>query len=281
MIKLASRLLGSEAIPAVSPPVSTKYFECIGVNNRTLLAEAYGARYRVFCEERGFLDTAAYPDQQETDEFDKHAIHVLARHRSGNVAGTARLILQSELGFPCQSHCKFYDAFSYLRDPESPRLANYSELSRLAVSREFRRRAGDSVYGGDRRCATEVHKAAPDDNIGEVTLPAGPEILLGILKYLYHESKRRGVAHWLIAVEKSLFLAVRRMGWPFVPIGPEVDYYGPVRPYLAAASAAEAALARRNPALLSFLRDGLSEGPRCVARSRGYMEEAEPRMRSV
>jgi N-acyl amino acid synthase of PEP-CTERM/exosortase system len=256
-----------DAIPAISPPIGTGYFECIGVNGRTLLAETYRARYRVFCEERGFLDGAAYPEHQETDGFDTHSVHVLARHRSGEVAGTARLILQSEFGFPCQAHCQFYEAFSYLRDFRSPRLANYSEVSRLAVSKQFRRRAGDSFYGGDPRSGAAAGSSAPEQRADSVTLPPGPEIFLCILKFLYQETKRRGISHWLIAVERSLHVTLRRMGWPFVAVGPEVNYYGPVRPYLAEVIAAERSLSRKNPMFFSFLREGL----------RGADELAEPR----
>jgi len=271
MIDDTSAPAGSEAIPAIGPPIGTHYFECIGVNGRTLLAETYRARYKVFCEERGFLDGAAYPDHQETDGFDTHSVHVLARHRSGEVAGTARLVLQSELGFPCQANCQFFEAFSYLRDFRSPRLASYSEVSRLAVSKQFRRRAGDSFYGGDPRSAAAADSSAPKQRADSVTLPPGPEIFLCMLKFLYQETKRRGISHWLIAVERSLHVTLRRMGWPFVAVGPEVDYYGPVRPYLAEVIAAERSLSRKNPTLFSFLRDGLC-GAEQPAKSRGCVE---------
>lgn len=261
----------SDPIPAIGPPIGTGYFECIGVKGKIMLAETCRARYRVFCEERGFLDGAAYPDHQETDGFDAHSVHVLARHRGGEIAGTARLILQSELGFPCQAHCQFFEAFSYLRDFRSPRLGNYSEVSRLAVSKQFRRRAGDSFYGGDPRSTATADASAPEQRADSVALPPGPEIFLCILKYLYQETKRRGISHWLIAVERSLHVTLRRMGWPFVAVGPEVDYYGPVRPYLAEVVAAERSLSQKNPRLFSFLREGL-RGADVLAKPRGCVE---------
>jgi N-acyl amino acid synthase of PEP-CTERM/exosortase system len=102
-------------------------------------------------------------------------------------------------------------------------------------------------------------------------LPPGPEIFLCMLKFLYQETKRRGISHWLIAVERSLHVRLHRMGWPFVPVGPEVDYYGPVRPYLAEVTAAERSLSRKNPRLFSFLREGL-HGADEPAQPRGCVE---------
>jgi N-acyl amino acid synthase of PEP-CTERM/exosortase system len=182
---------------------------------------------------------------------------VLACHRNGNVAGTARLILPSALGFPCQTHCKFFDEYSYLGDRLSERLATYSEVSRLAVSKMFRRRSGDSFYGGDPR-PHAAPSAGPRCNVRrDVLFPEGPEILLSILKCLYQETKLLGLTHWIIAVERSLHLMLRRMGWPFVAVGPQVDYCGLVRPYLAEVRHTERVLRGENPRLLSFLREGL------------------------
>jgi N-acyl amino acid synthase of PEP-CTERM/exosortase system len=131
-------------------------------------------------------------------------------------------------------------------------------VSRLAISKIFRRRAGDSFYGGDPRSEGGSHLAASARKPREL-VPPGPEIFVGILKYLYHETKRSGVTHWLIAIDRGLDIAVRRMGWPFVAVGPEVDYYGPVRPYLADVSLADRVLASKNPRLFAFLNEGLPQ----------------------
>lgn len=254
-----SQLAVADVHPAVSPAVATNYFEYIGANDGKLLAEVYRVRYQVYCVERELLDGSAYLDFQERDEFDPNAVHVLARHRNGEVAGTARLVLHSERGFPCQAHCEFFDEFAYLRDPQSRGLATYSEVSRLAISKHFRRRASDSFYGGDPRWAPPRIVATSGRRSQDEPPPPGPEIVLGMFKYLYHETRRSGVTHWLIAIERGLEVLVRRMGWPFVAVGPEVDYYGPVRPYLCEVSHAEWILQRRNPRLLSFLRHGLPQ----------------------
>jgi hypothetical protein len=79
----------------------------------------------------------------------------------------------------------------------------------------------------------------------------------GIFRLLYQESKRHGVTHWVVAMERGLQVMLKRMGFPFVPIGPEVDYYGPVRPYVAEIAALEHNVARFKPATLEYVVSGL------------------------
>jgi N-acyl amino acid synthase of PEP-CTERM/exosortase system len=256
-----------------SKGVSTNYFNVVGADDGSLLIETYRVRYQVFCVERGFLDADAYPQLLETDEFDARSIHVLARHKQGHVAGTARLVLHSPCGFPIHSHCTFDDAYAYLRDPASPLLDHYSEISRLAVSKMFRQRADDTFYGGAPRPATD-----PKLTQEPLVIPTtGPEIVTGIYKYLYHESKRLGITHWLVAMERSLDLMLRRMGFHFKPVGPEVDYYGPVRPYLATIAELEQAL-WRHPKMAAYMMEGL---PRDLAADIPAAPAPKPRKRPL
>ena len=59
-------------------------------------------RYQVYCLERQFLDLTAHPEGRERDEFDAHAIHFAATDEDGEVVATARLVLDSPLGFPLE-----------------------------------------------------------------------------------------------------------------------------------------------------------------------------------
>jgi N-acyl amino acid synthase of PEP-CTERM/exosortase system len=50
-------------------------------------------RYQVYCVEQGYEDPAQYPDQEEHDAWDEHAVHFLVRERSsGEWIGAMRLI---------------------------------------------------------------------------------------------------------------------------------------------------------------------------------------------
>src|SRR6202048_1938769 len=84
-------------------------------------------RFRVYCQERGFLREDDYPDQMESDDFDDLATHLAILDDDGELLGTARLIRYSSRGFPLQRYC---DA-NFPRGVES----TTAEVSRLAVPR--------------------------------------------------------------------------------------------------------------------------------------------------
>lgn len=250
-----SLVASSKSNPAPAAPIEDRYFQFSTVDGTADLETTYRIRYRVYCSERGFLPQEAYPGRLETDEFDAHAVHMLARHRAGEPAGTARLVLHSPLGFPILEHCVFSGEYAFLNDPADPRLSSYGEISRVAISKTFRRREGDSQYGGPPRtdCSFEQVQHVVEFPASKDT----PEILLGLLRQIYHESKRRGLTHLLLACERSLYVMLRRLGFLVFPIGPEVDYYGPVRPYVASIQALEEEHRERYPERLRYMIRGL------------------------
>src|ERR1700685_2707058 len=70
-----------------------------------LLEKSYALRYQVYCLERKFLQAEDYPERLEIDEFDCHSIHVGAVDPRGELAGTARAVTASPIGFPLFRHC--------------------------------------------------------------------------------------------------------------------------------------------------------------------------------
>lgn len=225
-------------------------FSCVG--GPSDLEAAYRIRYQVYCIERGFLSKDVYPDGLERDEYDAVSLHVLATHHSGEPAGTARLVMQSSLGFPLMHHCRFSGDYDHLNDPAYPGHASGAEISRLAISKAFRLRVGDTAYGGSPRA--EGAGRAADATFGAPRNT--PEILVGICRLIYQESKRRGVTHWVLAMERSLHVMLHRIGFRFVSAGPEVDYFGPVRPYFTTVKRFEADLYKASPERLHyFVRD--------------------------
>jgi len=230
----------------------TAEFEVLAADSADLLLEAYRIRYQVYCIERVFLDAADYPMQLESDEFDAHSIHILARHKSGTSAGTVRLVLHSEKGFPAQSHCTFDAEFADLGDPASPRVRRYAEISRLAVPRHLGKRFDDTP------CAAGSFARRAQGADALVSLEAArSNLVMGLYRYMYHESKRLHITHWIVAMERSLAVILKRMGFPFKQAGPEVDYHGPVRPYVASIAELEHHLARRHPDVLAYMISGL------------------------
>lgn len=249
-----------DRIPAVDDDhlrARTKYFDFHRAAPKPLYADALQLRFQVYCLERGFLSPADYPEGQEHDDFDKHAVHFLARHRvSLQPAGTIRLVQHSPLGFPLLQHCRIDDEYQQFFFDNELGLRRFGEISRLAVSRHYRQRTTDTVFGGPpRRSRDSTVDAGCDPSDCPET--AGPEIIAGLYKCIYQECKRRAVTHFLVAMERSLQVLLKRLTIRFVPIGPEVDYYGPVRPYLLSLRQLEQDIWARRPEVLRYWLQGL------------------------
>ncbi len=250
-----------EVMPDSRKLVYTRYFEFLRVNDGDLLDAAGQIRYQVYCVERRFLDPGRYPRQIEIDQYDAASVHFVGRHRFRQVpAGTVRLVLDSDLGFPMQGHCRFDRDYAFIAEPRHPALRCWAEISRLAVSKLFRQRADDTPYGGPPRQgglrdAIQEQALAVEGGINPVA--AGPEIVAGLFKSMYHETRRRGVTHLLVAMERSLHLMLKRMGYSFHAIGPVVDYYGPVIPYIASIRDLERHLYAKRRSVYDYWMDGL------------------------
>jgi N-acyl-L-homoserine lactone synthetase len=162
-------------------------------------------RYQVYCLERQFLDLSAHPEGRERDEFDRYSVHFAATDESGEVVATLRLVLDSSLGFPLE-HRAAALAPEFGTLPRS----RTGEISRLILATPHRG-----------------------------TMVADPALLFGLLRELYEESRRRGLHGFLASMEPRLARLLRRLGFPFSPIGPAMEYFGIVTPYWTALDALE------------------------------------------
>jgi N-acyl amino acid synthase of PEP-CTERM/exosortase system len=213
------------------------------VKNDEELQEVYRLRYQVYCTECGFEDPKDHPEGLEKDDFDEHSAHFVAIDRVGKIIGTVRLVLDSELGFPVEKFCNLEIDTS--RIPKD----GLGEISRLAISKIYRRRSGDGVYGAsDGTKGLEDRKAVDRRR-------KHPAIVLGLLKALYRESKWRGTVNWYAAMEKPLHILLKRYGFVFNPIGDEVHYHGHRTPYIARIGAIESEIAKRRPELFHLFTD--------------------------
>jgi N-acyl amino acid synthase of PEP-CTERM/exosortase system len=82
-----------------------------------------------------------------------------------------------------------------------------------------------------------------------------PILLLGIYRAMYRHSRQAGIRFWYAAMERSLARSLDKMGFRFIPVGPQTDYYGAVTPYMADIHELEAALRRDNKALAAWFID--------------------------
>ncbi|MBK1672841.1 PEP-CTERM/exosortase system-associated acyltransferase [Ectothiorhodospira shaposhnikovii] len=209
------------------------------------LSEIFALRYRTYCEERGFLPISEYPDGLERDPFDQRSAHFTARNTQGNIAGTVRLVLSpGGEPFPFEYHCPPFENFL------PPPASLSAEVSRLAVSRSYRRRTGDTWFGVNESDGMPAPKHLP----GQERRSNSPLLVLGLYRQMYRYSCEKGIQYWYAAMEKSLIRILSRFDFVFEPIGEERDYYGPVTPYLADLREIERRLQRTRPELLRWFQ---------------------------
>jgi N-acyl amino acid synthase of PEP-CTERM/exosortase system len=166
------------------------------------LAECQSVRFQVYCNDRKFLSASDYPTGIEQDEFDEFATHLAISGSENEILGTARLVHASELGFPLQRYCA--------ADLPAELLLRTGEVSRLAVLRAASQRYSQPT--------SPRHKTR--------------DVALRLYQTIYAVAKQTGLTHLIAAMEPSLVRICGFFDIPWIPIGPEVDYGGLVRPYL-------------------------------------------------
>jgi phenylacetate-CoA ligase len=231
-----------------------------------LLEKSYRLRYHVYCLERTFLRADDYPQGLETDEFDRHSIHIGVVDARGELAGTVRIVRASELGLPLFRHCTTFSHQAPF-DPANPRIV---EIGRVAVSRSYRRRADDDSYG----VTTHAPVGRSTRNQRTEKRRGRDDVFLTMMKGVYQATKRIGVTHWVVGMERPLHHLAAQHGLPFRLIGPESDYLGLVAPYQLDVEEFDRVIASGRLPALDQLMDGLEPEfrPQRPAGHRGAVE---------
>lgn len=218
------------------------------INDASLLAESYKLRYQVYCMERGFLQAAAYPCGMETDFYDDDAMHFAALGEDGRMAGTVRLVGARNRHYPLQEKCGL--------DIAIPQ--HTAEVSRLAVTRGHDRPA---ISSSDKFLSPARLNALPSKLQSTDERRWQSELAIGLYKVIYREAKLQGIEYFLAAMESSLARMLIRFQLPFKPVGPVVDYYGKVQPFLLRLSECEQNFARMMPGLFEDFTHGVLQTP--------------------
>jgi N-acyl amino acid synthase of PEP-CTERM/exosortase system len=161
----------------------------------------------VYCLECHFIDSSDYPDGYETDEFDEHSLHFGAFDYLGRLVGTTRLILPTCEKFPIEERCAGLPGNGWL-----PPRRECAEVSRLVINKFYRQLVQDQ--------APVIRRVSP--------------LVLGLCRAMYAESHRMGlgIKYCYALMEKPLMTLLKFHGFHFKPLGPEIDFFGPVTPYL-------------------------------------------------
>jgi len=216
-----------------------------------ILNDIFGLRYQVYVNEWGFESPVDHPEGLEYDDFDDHSVHIYACGDDGSqVIGTVRMILNSPLGFPIERH------FDIQCLPPGIDRDAVAEISRLAVSKEFRRRAIDrKIFGAERFAPNQIPSFMLNGR--DFRRHCEHALVRGLYIALYRDSKAREITHWYAVMAKGLYTILKRWGIAFVQIGQERDYHGLRAPYLVNIESIERSLEKFDPVLYCEARSGL------------------------
>lgn len=212
-----------------------------------LLSDIYQLRYQVYCNECSFINPEDYPNQKENDRFDPYSVHFVIGD-SDNVVGTARLILDNPYGFPLEDRCKG----AITKDLSHIKRKHLAEISRVAVTKRYKRKDGDGL------CYPQHFFNKGNEHHRKPSKARLRPLAIGLYRLIYQECRKRGLTHCLVLMEKPLWFLLRQHHFTFHPIGHEIDYFGPVRPYMISVSELEHNLAAKSPKLYLYMIAGLA-----------------------
>ena len=259
MTEAHSQLLNTVGASTALPETAMRYWRVSMLRSVDELRLSYALRCRVYCEERGFLSLADYPDGIEQDEFDDYSLHFGSFDADGEMVGSARLVLRGPLTFPMFGHCVIDPAWQ----KQLEAIPSLVEISRLVVSRRYRRRAQDGFYGiqapGDLARPSPPGATAPEPSAQAVRRDQF-SVAVSLFKAMYHAAWRLHLTHALSAMELTLLRLLQRYHFPFEKIGTESDYFGPVTPFILDLATTEERLAAGYPELLEEFHHGLDAG---------------------
>lgn len=199
-----------------------KYFRIVPVHTKQQITICQQLRYQVFCRENKIIDNQQSHRGLEFDEYDYRSKHCLLMYRPSNTAfATVRLILadpqQSNLPYPIEQ----FDILRRTRRDKmwkAPR-KKLGEISRFAVSKQFKRRGNESIYSHG------ISDSFSDFDWHTIKRWY-PHITLGLFRAIIYMSRLYGVEYWYANMEPSLIRLLARTGINFTPVGPLVEYHG-------------------------------------------------------
>ena len=206
------------------------------------ILDVYKLRYLVYCHECGFEDPQDYPDQMEKDCYDDFSVHFgIFIEKTDELVGTARLVLPAVGGVPIEKYMQIDRQLLPAFDAQ-----HIGEISRLAISKSFRKRLVDkAVYSEEKvEIVDEKAQEARRKNFES-------QLVAGLYQCIYLESVDRGLTHWYAAMARGLYFLLRRWGVVWQSAGPEMNYHGLRGPYISSIAENVAMAQKRYPALLT------------------------------
>ncbi len=202
-----------------------KYFSVHFARTAKEKHDGFHIRYRVYCEEFGYEDATAFPDEAESDEYDDKSLHCLIVHHSGMPAGSVRLVpTEGDTDtdpLPFEKHC--FDSLDqeYINGLHLDRM-EACEISRLAVDGAFRRRTGEAL--------TRFGEVASMD-CSEAEKRTFSLIAVAAFLASTALTSLTGRTSVFAMMEPFLPRLLKRSGIVFHRAGSDIDYHGTRAPY--------------------------------------------------
>lgn len=205
--------------------IFNSYFDVLTNAESDVLDEALRLRYQVYCVEHDYEDSSRFGDEKESDDYDCRSVHGIVRHRSsGATAATVRLVLHDkdnpDTPFPIETNCGDSLSISPSLLAGIPR-RSVAEISRFAVSKNFKRRLGEA--GTVAGVGPDIEKYLNQNPSGKRVMP---HLILGLFAAIVKLSALQHVTHWYAVMDVSLLRLLSRYGINFTPIGEPVHYHG-------------------------------------------------------
>lgn len=235
-----------------------QYFELVMADTPARLDAVFRLRHQVYCLETGFEDKNQFPDGRERDHFDALASHALIQRRESDITvATVRLVeadfSREGMPFPLeQSLPGLLTSRGY--GPDRLPRERTAEISRFAISREFKRRAGES---GTLVGVSDANAdASAVDGRKNGRRRAEPVIILGLFRAIVSLSADKGYTHWVAAMERPLLRLLSRFGIHFLPVGAPIELHGKRQPCMGRINDVLARIHAERRDIWEFITDG-------------------------
>lgn len=227
-------------------PFKFCYVQQKEAGSTAIMEELFRLRFKVYCEEWGFENPEDFPDKKESNAFDEIAEHFAIRSLPDDaIVGTARVICPSDLSYPVIEHCTI-DWCTHDRLLNSCGETRIGEVSRLAISKELRKRIEDNSEMG--------YISAVPDVQGTENNKRKYNFVHEFYKYLLLQSIDMGFTHWYVAMKRGLYVLLKRVGMVYHPIGPEIDYHGLRTPYLGNLEEIRLSMLKKDPTCFNLTK---------------------------
>ena len=188
-------------------------FQCRRVfpDEKDILDKIYQLRYRVYVYEREFLSAQQFSEPRERDVYDAQSVHFAAISDDGDVVGTLRLILPDGRTLPIEEKVCALPADR----------SDYAEVSRLIVS-------NNALNQCLRPAGGSMQDVGPERMVSKMQA-----MTFHMCKAAVAYSVSEGIHRWYAFMEKGLWRLLVNHGLRFHSIGPMVDHFGQVIPFMA------------------------------------------------